>query len=123
MSLLKIQISQPKDHTQQFSLQGSLDVNTSEQFSQAIDDNIAPDTQVVILDLSELDYISSAGLRIIFKLRKIVKSNNSKIYVVNPQPQIQKVFDIVKAIPLNSVFSSVEELDRYLDSIQKKFNL
>jgi hypothetical protein len=32
----------------------------------------------------------------------------------------QKVFDIVKATDLAAVFTSVEELDRYLDAIQRK---
>lgn len=40
--------------------------------------------------------------------------------VSNLQPQIQKVFDIVKAVPLNSIFSSTAEADSYLDLMQKK---
>jgi hypothetical protein len=33
---------------------------------------------------------------------------------------VQKVFDIVKAADLATVFTSVEELDRYLDAMQRK---
>jgi len=33
---------------------------------------------------------------------------------------VQKVFDIVKATDLAAVFTSVEELDRYLDAMQRK---
>jgi anti-sigma B factor antagonist len=39
---------------------------------------------------------------------------------MNLQPQIQKVFDILKAIPSLKVFVNIQELDRYLDSMQKK---
>ena len=39
---------------------------------------------------------------------------------MNPQPQIQKVFDVVKAVPLNEIFSTVAEADAYLDAMQKK---
>jgi len=39
---------------------------------------------------------------------------------INLQPQIQKVFDILKAIPSLKVFASIQELDRYLDLMQKK---
>jgi len=38
---------------------------------------------------------------------------------MNLQPQIQKVFDILKAIPSLKVFASIEELDRYMDVMQK----
>ena len=38
---------------------------------------------------------------------------------MNLQPQIQKVFDILKAIPSLKVFASIEELDNYLDKMQK----
>jgi hypothetical protein len=33
---------------------------------------------------------------------------------------VQKVIDIVKAVPLSEIFRSVEEADRYLDRIQKQ---
>ena len=39
---------------------------------------------------------------------------------MNLQPPIQKVFDILKAIPSLKVFASIQELDRYLDLMQKK---
>ncbi len=45
---------------------------------------------------------------------------NAKFGVINLQPQIRKVFDIVKAIPDSSIFASIDELDKYLDSIQRK---
>ena len=38
---------------------------------------------------------------------------------MNLQPQIQKVFDILKAIPSLKVFASIGELDKYLDTMQK----
>ena len=38
---------------------------------------------------------------------------------MNLQPQIQKVFDILKAIPTLKVFANIRELDQYLDLMQK----
>ncbi|MGD2270109.1 MAG: hypothetical protein PVI06_06895 [Desulfobacterales bacterium] len=39
---------------------------------------------------------------------------------MNLQPQIKKVFDIINALPSMQIFASIEELDEYLDAIQKK---
>jgi len=74
----------------------------------------------VVLDLAALDYISSAGLRSIAKIRKLMRAREGHTLLVNPQPQVRKVFEIVKAVPVSDVFSSVEELDVYLDRIQRR---
>jgi hypothetical protein len=40
--------------------------------------------------------------------------------LVNPQVQVRKVFEIVKAVPVKEIFENVRELDEYLDRIQRK---
>ncbi len=35
------------------------------------------------------------------------------------QPQIRKVFDILNALPTLRVFSNIQEMDQYLDTMQK----
>ncbi|MGK7876540.1 MAG: STAS domain-containing protein [Xenococcaceae cyanobacterium] len=117
---LNVSIDEPKPQTKRLLLDGSLDANTAPQFDQELQTALTSDVETVILDLSDLKYISSAGLRVIFKVRQTMKVRNGEIYVINPQPQIKKVFDIVKALPVGSVFSCVEELDRYLDAMQRK---
>ena len=73
-----------------------------------------------MLDLADLEYISSAGIRSIFKARKALATRHGKVLVAHPQPQIRKVFDMVKAVPLSDVFASTEELDAYLSTMQRK---
>jgi len=81
---------------------------------------VSPEIHTIVLELDQLNYISSAGLRSIFRARKALSERSGRLLVVKPQPQIQKVFDIVKAVPLREIFQSVQELDRYLDRIQAK---
>lgn len=38
--------------------------------------------------------------------------------VVKIQPQVRRVFDILKAMPDTSIFKDDEELDNYLEYIQ-----
>ena len=78
------------------------------------------DLRSLVLDLAGLEYISSAGIRSIFKARKALAARNGKALVMNPQPQIQKVFDVVKAVPMNEIFASTAEVDAYLDAMQRK---
>jgi anti-anti-sigma regulatory factor len=43
-----------------------------------------------------------------------------ELALVNPQPQIRKVFDIMKLLPAMNVFANIQELDEYLARIQKR---
>ena len=80
----------------------------------------SPAVTTLVFDFARLDYISSAGIRSVFKARKALAARAGKVLVVNLQPQIRKVFDIVKAVPVSDVFASVAELDAYLDAMQRK---
>ncbi len=101
-------------------LKGSLDTETVSTFDQELDTVLESPLKVLVLDLSELEYLSSAGIRSMFRAQKSMKARAGKALIVNPQPAVQKVFDIVKAVDLSAVFASVQELDKYLDTIQRK---
>lgn len=103
-------------------LQGRLDAQTFGEFDEAAGNVLQQmnDGSTLVLDLSSLEYISSAGLRSIAKIRKAMRARNGHTLLLNPQPQVSKVFEVVKAVPINEVFRSVHELDEYLDRIQRK---
>lgn len=48
----------------------------------------------IVLDLSQLDYISSAGLRVILLLAKRLKQHAGGLVLCDIQPQVREVFDI-----------------------------
>jgi anti-anti-sigma regulatory factor len=49
-----------------------------------------------------------------------MKERAGQAVLVNVQPPVQKVLDIVKAVDVQTIFRNVEELDAYLDAMQKK---
>jgi anti-anti-sigma factor len=121
MSLLHINVEPERFGTRRIAIGGRLDTHTYAEFDGTLAPILGdPTLTSLILDLSELSYISSAGIRSIFKARKALSVRSGKFLIANPQPQIQKVFDMVKAVPLGDIFSSVAEADAYLDAIQRK---
>ena len=78
------------------------------------------DGGTVVIDLTGLQYVSSAGLRSFAKIRKSMRARGGHTLLLNPQPQVRKVFDIVKAVPVSEVFASTQELDAYLDLMQRQ---
>ncbi|MFY8124096.1 MAG: STAS domain-containing protein [Silanimonas sp.] len=102
-------------------LAGHLDTHTYQSADSELEPVLAdPSVNLLVLDLSDLEYISSAGLRTVFRARKSLGSRGGKVLVANPQPQIRKVFDLVKAVPFSEIFSSTAEADAYLDAMQKR---
>ncbi|GLQ88987.1 STAS domain-containing protein [Dyella flagellata] len=117
---LRIDPFSPRRST--FYLEGRLDAMSFGQFDQEAEKLLQQMDvgSTLVLDLSALDYISSAGLRSIAKARKAMRARDGHTLLVNPQAQVRKVFDIVKAVPVKEIFQNLRELDEYLDRIQRK---
>jgi len=98
---------------------GSIDGNTHSILGERLDEVLAEQPDVLIFDMEFADYLSSTGIRVLLKTKKALKETDSRMVFMNLQPQIQKVFNILKAIPSLKVFASMEELDKYLDVMQK----
>jgi anti-anti-sigma factor len=117
---LNVRVTQDRSFSRTVHLDGRLDSDTVTLLDEALGDLAHSPVDVVVFDLSDLAYISSAGLRSIFAARQAIAARSGRIVLLNARPQVQKVFDIVKATDLAAVFTSVEELDRYLDAMQRK---
>ena len=116
----EVRVEPGRSFTRTFVLEGRLDSATVADLDRELDPVLDSAVKVLVFDLSGLEYISSAGLRSIFRAQKSMKTRSGKVLMVDPQPPVQKVFDIVKAVDVNEVFRSVTELDAYLDSIQRQ---
>ncbi len=99
---------------------GSINAGTYSILEDKVDKILTNPPDVIIFDMEFTDYISSTGIRVLLKTKKAMKAANGRMVFMNLQPQIQKVFDILKAIPTLKVFASIQELDQYLDLMQKK---
>ncbi len=98
---------------------GSLDTSTAPQLRAELMPSLETQPiRYVVFDLQKLAFLSSAGLQIFVSVQRVVRERGGKILMLNMQPQIQKVFDIVKAMSSDSIFASVDEMDRYLKAIQ-----
>ncbi len=117
---LSIEIHAEPHEGKRVSLAGSLDTDTASQLQDKIDHEIDSTVHMVIMDLKRLEFLSSAGLRVIFKTKKLMESHHGKFMLLNLQPQVRKVFDIIKALDGMNVFKSQEEMDEYLTAMQNK---
>lgn len=102
------------------ALEGSLDAVTSPELESFLTENLKDEITTLILDLERLTFVSSAGLRTFARTRKALMGRGGKLCFVHLSPQVQKVFDIVKAVPHADVFRNTAELDEYLAMMQRR---
>jgi len=117
---LKVSVTGKEPGVTVIAPSGSIDSNTYKILEDEVNKVLQGTPKVLVLDMSETVYMSSAGVRVVFKTQKALKEKNAALTIVNLKPQIKKVFDIVNAIPDLSIFASIEELDQYLDEMQKR---
>lgn len=115
---LKVTERKPGVHVAAIS--GSLDSNTSTDIESRLAPLLIPATHVLTLDLRDLEYISSAGVRVVFKARKTIEGHGGKFLLSNLRPSVRKVFEIINALPKENIFTSLREVDEYLDLMQKR---
>lgn len=117
---LSIQTTQKALNAYVVSCAGRLDTETAPLLEKEVRRWMVPGTQMLALDLENLTYMSSAGVRVLMIAHKGMKDLGGKIALLRLQPQIKKVLEIIQALPDERVFRDMGELDAYLDRMQKK---
>lgn len=74
------------------SLKGRLDTTTAPQLEAELKSSLN-NIKELVFDLSELEYISSAGLRVLLSAQKVMNSQGS-MKITNVVPEIMEVFEI-----------------------------
>ena len=116
---LQIDINHKAAELWEITLTGSLDSETAPQLDKELETVLDSGSKKVIFNMKELDYISSAGLKIIAKVCRMMKEADGDVIATEMQPQIKTVFEIVKKLPNLRMFNNQEEADEYLDAIQE----
>ena len=75
------------------ALEGRLDTTTAPQLEAAVKTSLYDVTELV-LDLEMLEYISSAGLRVILAAQKQMNKKNSPMVVMNANETVMEVFEL-----------------------------
>jgi len=73
---------------------GRLDSNTAKAFEEKVIGAIEADKPRMVIDLAGLDYISSAGLRVLLMAAKRIKAAQGNLILCGLQPHVREVFDV-----------------------------
>jgi anti-anti-sigma factor len=85
---------------------GNLDSNTSPQVQQALDGILASRVQKMVVDFTALDYISSAGLRVLLGTAKRLSGAGGALRLFGLNETVREVFDISGFSTILAVFAT-----------------
>jgi len=91
------------------ALSGKLDATTAKTFEDKILGVINSGTQRLVVDLSQLEYVSSSGLRVFLLAGKRLRSTNRKIALCSLKEHVRQVFDLAGFSSILSIYNSRDD--------------
>lgn len=91
---------------------GRIDYMNAEEFKSALQPHLAncvAGGDNVVLDLSRLEYVSSAGLRVLMIAAKDVRPRKGRLVAVALQPVVREIFEISRFTLVFDIFDSVQD--------------
>ena len=91
------------------SFEGNLDTNTSPEAESKINEFIDAGKQKLLVNFEQLNFISSAGLRVLLATVKKLNVSGGDLRICSLNATVQEVFDISGFVTILSVKSTEEE--------------
>ena len=95
-----------------FQLGDRLNMGNSEEFEQATKGAYAAGARYMVLDLSKVPSLTSAGIRTILGIHKMLAETKDEIKhlkLVGPMPGVREVLDIAGLLKIIEIYNNVEE--------------
>lgn len=98
-----------ENNTTIIALNGRLDSNSAPKFEKQLQDFISSPGTHLVFDFNDLDYISSAGLRIILNTAKAYKAGPYRFITCAMQDHVKEVFEISGFDSFITIHRSIDE--------------
>ncbi len=98
-----------KEEVRIFSLNGRFDAYSAGEVEDKLNLAISQGARKLLIDLDEIKYISSAGLRVLLAIAKKLKKEDGQIKLCCLQPYVKEVFDIAGFTQIFKIYNTYEE--------------
>ncbi len=85
-------------------LKGYLDAHTAPEFEKALQELVDEERVYIVVNLSELTYISSAGLGVFMGFIENIRDKGGDIKLAEPTDKVFRVFDLLGFPVLYEIF-------------------
>lgn len=104
-----VPVTAGKFTVQKVKISGYLDSSTFPQLQSHLDNLLKQGNHYYLLDLQELDYISSAGLGVLMGILREVREKQGDLKIINMSEKIERVFYLLGFSRLMKVYPTEEE--------------
>jgi anti-sigma B factor antagonist len=92
-----------------YRLHGQLDTNTAQEFEQRLFNAITNGAKNLVLNFKGLEYISSAGIRVILKAINAIRHLDGRIMLCCLQDYVKEVFETSGVGGLLPIFATKDD--------------
>lgn len=96
------------------ALSGRLDASTTPALESALSALAQAKEPLVLVDCRELEYISSAGLRVLLAAAKTFRKDNGKIALCTLSASVKQVFEISGFTSIFDIYATRDEAEQKL---------
>lgn len=90
-------------------LKGRIDVHMASEIEAALQKIIRENPQHnIILNLKDVEYMSSSGLRVFVSLMRMLRENSRALKLTNLSIAVKKVFEVVELMDMFEIYESEE---------------
>ena len=111
---MELQYSELANNIRLIKLDGKLDITGVGQIETPFAAYCAGDGVRVVVDLSEVDFLASIGIRLLTLTAKSVMSRGGKIALLNPTPDVRHVLEITGIAEIIPIYSHLESAETIL---------
>lgn len=101
----------------QVKLSGRLDASTVGQLERTLADAQLVGVRAVVIDMSELTYVSSSGLRVLLTARSALRKRNGEVFLCALGRNVREVFDMVGFSAVFGIFDTPEQALQAADGL------
>ncbi len=90
-------------------LKGRIDVHMASEIEAGLQKIIKDNpNRNIILNLKDVEYMSSSGLRVFVSLMRLLRENNRSLKLTNLSVAVKKVFEVVELMDMFEIYDTEE---------------
>lgn len=112
------EIAGSRNHISIIKVGGYIDTTTSSELERALDSLLKQGRFYIVVDLGNVDYISSAGWGIFISEIKSIRENGGDLKLVRMVPDVYEIFELLEFHHILDVYDSVEEATNKFEALE-----
>ena len=111
---MEIQYNELENNIRVLKLTGSLDIMGVGEIETKFTGYCAGANPRVLVDLTDVDYLASIGIRLLLINAKSVVSRKGRMVLLNPNPEVKNILEVAGILAIIPVYEGLESAETVL---------